>query len=153
MVGQELRMRSKRKKPSICACAQPRFSARSRPSHVSPILIPILNVREASPHKKTHIDAYFSGGIVYDPYRGSWKSSLWRNDEDEDEGLKRSTPKRQDMCSVSSNWYRRGPYKKLIEKLTALIVCCKNHMYNKTKPGMYVCNPINLRCTPQECQH
>ena len=28
-----------------------------------------------------------------------------------------------------------------------------NHMYNKTKPGMYMCNPINLRCTPQECQH
>ena len=40
-----------------------------------------------------------------------------------------------------------------IEKLTSLIVCYKNHMYNKTKPGMYVCNPINLRCTPQECQH
>ena len=71
-----------------------------------PIPISISNVREASPHKKTHIDAYFSGGIVYDPYRGSWKSSLWMKMKMkmkmrmEMEMDLRSTPKRHDIVCL-----------------------------------------------------
>ena len=54
----------------------------------------------------------FSGGIVYDPYRGSWKSSLWmkmkmkKKMRMEMETDLRSTPTCQDICSGSLNWMK-----------------------------------------------
>ena len=107
---------------------QPRFSARSRPSQS-------INQFERSggistlQGWKTHIDANFSGGIstlrLEDPYRGNWKSSLWRRWKMEKQcisipvklgltlllqGSQETTPKIDKTCALSPPTNtRRGP--------------------------------------------
>ena len=81
----------------------------------------------------THIDVYFlgrhqrdiatthimeSGRVVF----GLQGRLRWRKDDNKKDSKKRSTPKRQDICSASSNCIRGRTSKNGFEKVAALIV-------------------------------
>ena len=118
-----------------------------------------------------------SGGIVYDPNRRylfgrefqieGWKSSLWKDGRWS--GNASPFPlslglyyykgfKIQDQlpngktCALSLLTIGEEEHLKIDKKLTALVELVMP-MYNKIKLECIYDNPINLRCTPQVCQH
>ena len=107
---------------------QPRFSVYRVSSSSVNLICFGPTVREASPHKRTHIDAIFLGRHQRqrnDPYRGKQKSSLWRPKKMEDDSWQRTQTQLPNgktyALSPPTNILRRGPSKNWFEKLQLLL--------------------------------
>ena len=94
------------------------------------------NVREASPHKRTHIDAIFLGRHQRqrnDPYRGKRKSSLWKPKKMKDDSRQRTQtqlPNGKTYALSPPTEYRRGPSKNWFEKLQLLLYNAHSSLSN-----------------------